>query len=96
MILVRTVFQAKFGKANELVASLKEAGQQFDEPVQQRILTDLSGPFDTVVLEIEAESLADWERRRAELFASPQFGALSARMNALIESGRNEYYTIET
>jgi hypothetical protein len=95
MILVRTVFQAKFGKANELVASLKDARQQFEEPVQQRILTDLSGPFDTVVLEIEVESLAEWERRRVELFTSPQFRAVSARMYALIESGRNEYYTIE-
>ena len=32
--------------------------------VRVRILTDLSGPFDTVVQEIEVESLAEWERLR--------------------------------
>lgn len=96
MILVRNVFQAKFGKADELVAIFKEMRQVLSEPANnQRILTDLSGPFYTVVLEAEVESLAEWERSRAEMFSNPQFGAVFARTIDLVDSGRAEYYTIE-
>ena len=96
MILVRAVFQAKVGKAQELVSSFKSAMQQSDSLNQSRILTDLSGPWDTVVLETVAESLADWERQRAEMFTNPQFQAFFARVADVVVSGRNEYYTIET
>jgi len=95
MILVRAVFQAKVGKAQELVASFKAATQQSDTGDKPRILTDLSGPWDTVVVETVAESLADWERQRAEMFASPQFQDMFAQVAELVVSGRNEFYTIE-
>ncbi len=94
MILVRTVFQAKWGKAQELVAAFKEGMRGAER--QPRILTDLSGPFHTVVLEGEHESLAAWERFRAQMFADPQFAAGSRRVDELVESGRTEYYTIES
>ena len=59
------------------------------------MLTDLSGPFDTVVLELEVASLADWERIRAELFARPELAEMMASTASSIASGRNELYTIE-
>ena len=100
MILVRTVFQAKFGKANELVTAFREFAQTYAEATgetpQGRLLTDLSGSFDTVVMETEVENLSDWERGRAEMFANPAFAEAAARMNDLVEGGRNEFYTIET
>ncbi len=95
MILVRIIFQAKFGKANELVSLLKEGRQHMDMPVIQRILTDLSGPFDMVVVEIEAQSLAEWEQVRAAGFASPEFHNAFGRTTELIQAGHSEYYTIE-
>ena len=96
MILVRNVFQAKFGKADELVSVFIQMQQVLSEAADnQRILTDLSGPFYTVVLETEVESLAEWERGRAEMFANPEFGAVFARTIDLVESGHAEYYTIE-
>jgi hypothetical protein len=76
MILARAVFQARVGKTQELVASFKAAMQQSDASDQLVILTDLSSPFDTVVVETVAESLAEWERRRIEIFASPVLGAV--------------------
>ncbi|MGH2588695.1 MAG: hypothetical protein ACRDJE_27535 [Dehalococcoidia bacterium] len=60
-----------------------------------RILTDLSGPFDTVIQELEVESLAAWERLRAVLFSNPQFQEAEAGMPDVIESGRTAFYTIE-
>jgi hypothetical protein len=53
MILVRFVCQAKFGKANEVVAGFKQSQEVTSSAIGQslrsRILTDLSGPFDTIV-----------------------------------------------
>ncbi len=97
MILVRSVFQAKYGKGGELVALFKEIREQWSEAgaYGQRILTDVSGPFFTVVVETEVESLTTWEQLSAQIFALPEFGDWFARMQPLVESGRREFYNIE-
>ncbi len=96
MMLVRGVFQAKYGKGGDLVALFKEARQKWPQGYADRILTDVSGPFFTVVVETKVESLAEWERRTAEIFAVPEFGDWFARMTPLVESGHREFYNIET
>lgn len=68
MILVRNNFQAKYGKVGELVALFKEIRQQQPAMTVDRILTDASGPFFTVVTETMVESLADWEKRLKDNF----------------------------
>jgi hypothetical protein len=64
MIVIRNVFQLKFGKAREALALLKEgvaiqerAGSIFTS----RLLTYVTGPFYTVVLELTAPSYAAFE-----------------------------------
>lgn len=97
MILVRDVFQARYGKAGELVALFKELRAKVPELAQYgpRILTDASGPFFTVVTETEVSSLAEWERMVGQIFGHPAFGDWFARMQPLVESGRREFYNIE-
>jgi hypothetical protein len=99
MILVRLVCQAKFGQASEVVAGFKQSGEivrtVVGPQVRTRLLTDLSGPFDTVIQEIEVESLAEWERLRVVIFSNPEVQEAEAGLDHLIESGRTEYYTIE-
>ena len=99
MILVRFVCQAKFGKASEVVAGFKQSGAivrtLVGPNVQARILTDLSGPFDTVIQEIKVESLAEWERLRAVIFSNPEVQKAEAGLLHAIESGQTELYTIE-
>ena len=99
MIVVRTVMQAKFGRGGELAAQFAEGNRRMMEEIgvqrRWRVLTDLSGTFDTVVLEVEAENLAEWERVRAALFQAQSFRESMARSQELIEAGRNELYTIE-
>jgi hypothetical protein len=95
MIIVRNVFQAKYGKGDELLALFKEARRTWASQVPMRLLTDLSGPFFTVVAEFSAGSLAEWERVQAQEFARPEFGEMFARTLSLTESGRREYYTVE-
>ncbi|MFV1948925.1 MAG: hypothetical protein ACC633_03210 [Anaerolineales bacterium] len=43
MIIVRDVFQAKYGKSSELVALFKEAAVKWSVKYTPRVLTDASG-----------------------------------------------------
>ena len=99
MILVRFVCQAKFGKASDVVAGFKRSNEiartVVGPNVRVRLLTDLSGAFDTVVQELELESLAEWERLRAVIFSNPEIQEAEASVPDVIVSGQTEYYTIE-
>jgi hypothetical protein len=99
MIIVRTVMQAEFGKGGALAAEFVRAAEGMQTELgtkrRWRVMTDLSGPFDTVIQEVEAESMADWEQARAKLFAVPSFRESFGRMQGMIVSGRNELWTVE-
>lgn len=98
MMIARQVFQAKYGRGDELVDLFK----QFNTRMQQeggtaprfRILTDVSGPFFTVVTEIEVENLAAWEGSFRESMARPWVGEWFGQMMPLVESGSREFYNI--
>jgi hypothetical protein len=96
MIVVRTVFQAKWGKADELVRAVREGQQEMirEAGIRGRILTDLGGQFFTVVLEGEFASLAAWEQFRARMFQDSRFQQSTAQGESLIESGRQEFFTV--
>ena len=97
MMLIREIFQAKYGKAGELVQLMK----QLDDPAMlegvssARILTDLTGPFDTVVIESVVESLDTYFGKMFEMFASADQAQQFNPMAELVASGRREIYTIE-
>ena len=93
MILVREVFQAKFGQGDGMVALFKEARGKWLKDVPTRLLVDLTGRFFTVVIEIEVEGLADWEALMAR-FAGTDNADWFGRLAALVESGQREFYTI--
>jgi len=100
MIQVRLVFQAKFGKAADLVALMKEyndweAPPGIPGPRSVRLLTDLSGPFDTVVQEVEYDSFEAWEKGQAAMFAHPRAQEMMERTRDLIAGGSKEYFTVE-
>ena len=100
MILVRLVFQAKFGKGGELAAMFKEFGKVamgsgMARPRSVRILTDLSGPFDTVVEELEFDSFAAWEENQQAMWANPAVRPVMERTGELIAGGHKEFYTVE-
>jgi hypothetical protein len=65
MIVVRNVFIAKPGSASKLAAQVKEAATAANMG-RFRVLTDLTGEFNRVVLEFEGEGLADFEARMRE------------------------------
>jgi hypothetical protein len=57
MLVVRNCFIAKPGHASKLANQLKEAAAASNMP-RSRVLTDLTGDFNRVVLEYETDDLA--------------------------------------
>ncbi len=98
MLVARQVFRAKYGRGDELVALFKELNERRQEEDQTslrfRILTDATGPFFTVVTEVEVESFAAWEGSFREGMARPWMGEWFGRMMPLVESGSREFYNI--
>jgi hypothetical protein len=99
MIIVRDVYQAKYGKGTELVALLadfdKILAPVVGKATHSRVLSDASGPFFTIVHETEVESLAAWETLSKKIFASKEFEPWFSRWLALVESGHREFYNVE-
>jgi hypothetical protein len=99
MVVIRNVFQLKFGKARDAVALIKEAvalqnkalaGTQFST----RVLTDVTGPFYTLVLELSMANLATFESNSPRLFADKAWQANYEKFTALVESGYREVFTV--
>jgi hypothetical protein len=99
MIVVRNVFRLKFGKAKEAVALMKE-GLAIQNRVMggqgyaSRVLTDVTGPFYTLVLEITAPNLAGFETNVPKLFGDKEWQAHYQKVSALVDSGYREVFSI--
>ena len=96
MILVRDIFQLKFGKAKEAKALWKEAqgfGKKFGSG-PERALTDLTGPYYTFVMEGTFENLAAFEKSFKETMGAQEWSVWYQKFVPLIESGRREIFTV--
>jgi hypothetical protein len=96
MILVRNTFQVKFGKMKEALALMKESAAMMKTAGHKpgRLLTDLTGPYYTLVLEAEYESLADMERVSTEMMKEMGWRDWYQKFCAFVDSGRRELFTI--
>jgi len=72
MIVVRNCFTAKPGNASKLAAMLKEAAATAQIP-KFRVLTDLTGEFNRVVMEYEAENVGEFEARMKQYSTDEKF-----------------------
>lgn len=72
MIVIRNCFIAKPGQASRLAAQLKEAGASQQLP-GFRVLTDVTGDFNRVILEYEAANVGEFEQRMKEYATNEAF-----------------------
>ena len=97
MVVIRNVFRLKFGRAKEAVALVKEAvaiQKRAGAGFTARVLTDVTGPFYTVVLELSVPSVSAWESEAPKFMADKDFQANYQKMVPLVESGHREIFTI--
>ena len=71
MIVVRNCFVAKPGCASKLAAQLKDAVTAHIP--KSRVLTDLTGDFNRVIMEHEAENVGEFEARMKEYATNQVF-----------------------
>lgn len=96
MILVRNVFNLKFGKAKEAMGLIAEYRKISRGPNagEERFMTDITGPFYTFVMEFTAPSLSDYESSAKDVLGSKEFNAWYQKFIPLVESGSREIYTV--
>jgi hypothetical protein len=99
MVVIRNVFRLKFGKAREAVALFKEGiaiqkrvGTQIE--FSARLLTDVTGPFYTVVFELTVPNLAAFEAAAPQLMGDKDWQANYQKIAPLVESGSREIFTL--
>jgi len=99
MILVRTEFQCKWGRVQDVIDNFKAMAEQMNSQnviKRSRIMTDLSGRFDTVVVESEVESIDAYFAMLQASFADPELQAAQAALTeSPYQSGQRNFYTIE-
>lgn len=98
MLIVREVFTAKPGQASKLAKLFKKA---FPQESNMRIMTDLVGPYNTVVAEMEVQTLAEFERQMEEYKSGkpdpkmdPAVAEEMSKYTEMYVAGRREIYQI--
>ena len=96
MLVVRTVFQLKFGKAQEVKTHLKDI-MDYNKKLgisNMRALFDITGPSYTLVMELEFESLSDFESSQKKVFTSKEWGEKYQKLTPLVDSAYKEIFTV--
>lgn len=99
MIVVRDIFQIKFGQAKQATDLWKQVlvvmkGAK-NAPASSRLLTDLAGPaYYTIVFESTFESLTQWEQFHVGARSNAAWRDLYAKIVPLTESGRREILSV--
>ena len=97
MILVRDTFRVKFGKMKDAVNAIKASQATFatlGPDMKLRALTDLTGPYYTLALEMSFPDLASWEKMIQTGFNDPAWQAWYASFVPYLEGGHREIYTV--
>jgi hypothetical protein len=89
MIIVRSIFIAKPGNASKLAAQFKAAAATAKLP-RHRVLTDLTGDFNRVILEYEVDSVAGFEAQMKEYATNEAFRAAMKGSTDLYLTGTRE------
>jgi len=89
MLVVRNSFIAKPGNASKLAAQVKEAAASGKFP-RHRVLTDLTGEFNRVILEFEVANMAEFETQLKDYATNEAFRAKLKGYTDLYISGSRE------
>ncbi len=93
MIVVRNCFVAKPGMGSKLAAQMKEAATSAGFG-KYRVLTDLTGEFNRVVLEYEEKDLAGFETQMKKYATDESFRAKMKGYTEMYVTGYREIMTI--
>ena len=93
MLVVRNSFIAKPGQAGKLAAQLKEMGAAGNLR-NVRVMTDLTGEFNHVIMEHEVESASEFEELLTRYSSDPQAREKAKGYTDLWTTGRRELFRV--
>ncbi len=98
MLIVREVFIAKPGMASKLAKLFKKG---FGENANVRVMTDMIGNYNTVVMEMQVNSLAEFEKQmeerrsgRSDPKIDPKVAEEMSKYTEMYTKGRREIFKI--
>ena len=98
MLIIREVFTAKPGQASKL-AKLFKKGFAADPTV--RVMTDLVGNYNTVIVETQVKSLAEFEKQMEDYKSGkpdpkmdPKVAEEMSKYTEMYQTGRREIFQI--
>jgi hypothetical protein len=97
MIVVRNIFQLKFGEAKKGVELWKEGlalAKRIGFPGKSRVLTDAVGDFYTLVFENTFDSLSAFESAAKQVMSNPEWQAWYIKVSDITVSGRREIFNV--
>jgi hypothetical protein len=94
MIVVRNCFVCKPGNASKLAAQLKDAATAAPGLAKFRVLTDLTGDFNRVVLEYEAQNIGEFDDRMKDYATNEAFRSKMKGYTDLYVTGHREILQI--
>ncbi|MDB5230899.1 MAG: hypothetical protein JWN76_1704 [Chitinophagaceae bacterium] len=90
MLIVREIFQLKFGAYRQVRSLLDDAIEKKLLSPGLRILTDFTGDGYRFIIEQPAEDLADFERKLKEELSQPAWGEWYQKFMPHVQSSHRE------
>ena len=98
MYQIREVFQAKPGRAKDLVKMFKQAAPHFEKMGQaknMKVLTDIVSTYWTVVVESETEDMGSFFSNMRSATMSDELKDIMKGYMDCVEGGKREIFMIE-
>jgi len=98
MYLIREVFQAKPGRAKDLVRMFKQAAPHFEKMgggVNMRVMTDIVSTYWTVIVESETADMSAFFANMRSATMSDELKEIMKGYMDCVEGGRREIFMIE-
>ena len=98
MYLIREVFQAKPGRAKDLVKMFKQAAPHFEKMgggKNMKVLTDIVSTYWTVVVESETDDIGGFFTNLRSATMSDELKAIMKGYMDCVEGGRREIFMVE-
>jgi len=98
MYMIQETFQAKPGKAKELVKKFKAAAPHLEtagQGVNFRIMTDVASNYWTVIVQHEVEDIGTFVTNLRAATAGPEVQEIMKGYLDLVEGGKREIFLLE-
>jgi hypothetical protein len=90
MLLIREVFTAKPGQASKLAKLFKKS---MGKATGSRVMTDLTGDYNTVVMEMQVKDLAEWDKMMADYRSGKMASDMDAKTSEVMSHYTDMYLT---